>query len=817
MTTATRIQFIASDDAVNTIIRGQHTDLAKALLELIMNSVDSGSRTCHVTLTQEGFVVVDDGQGFGSYENVMERFKELGKAHKENAPTYGRFGMGRGQIMPWGRIQWTSGTHRMVTDLNAYDGFEYSEGPDKPCCTVDGSFYERLSRFEFMRALEELSSQCRFIDGSVRLFINNRVVNTADDEVWDEETDDYRIRWHQSRGERRAINIYNQGVFICRYPDLVEGLGGDVVAKKALKLNMARNSIHPKDPVWQVISARIAEKVRQHRQALSKRKTMSEEMRLPLIELLAHPSADMSEMMLEGWLDHFAQEPNSIIRLPLLRDCRGRYHRFDALEHRPLTLLPDGRDREGEAASLQNLAIPVTLGELRNWGVEKPEALVELYNERVASRLWHISFPHQPHARWIHLRVSANIVPFEVIAAGLDTETVLLKQKDLTPREAAFRNACEYGSGILAKRISKIDGAQMRKRRVVLGEAVGCDGWTDAATFIAINRPMASLLDRGQPGATQIALLMLHEYVHDQDNPDSHEHSELFYERFHNLASDYSGNELVGNVAKSLWQRYLTELNNKGLPLPKVAAGHPEADRALVYTFELGEQGLSVMAKQLLERGQIHHSVRGRTLTLKSNIDYLYSRLEVLRNWLWDGIPKELGLETLTDHNKRIATFETRDDPAVVAARAEYQQTVADAWAAQSGGRSASYLAAVRGLGNRFNRSPESQLIAFMMADPGTHILRYEAEPRRRQPVHVLGGPGYQLEMTPWQHRGIGDYGSIVSTDAYSCQNNAGARAAFLLNRVKDVMASITDPQELESLIETLQSEGFAQELRTMK
>lgn len=809
MTAEAIIKFVADDDVVNTIIRGQHTNLAKGLLELVMNSVDSEARNCTLTFTRDGFKIIDDGKGFGSYDNVMVRFKRLGKAHTDDKPKFGRFGMGRGQIMPWGLIQWSSGEHRMTTDLNAFDGFRYEKGAKVDGCVVEGEFYETLPRYEFSRYLDDLVSQCRFIDSHIKIVVNNRTVNTADDEVWDEDTEDYRIRWQEGREVRGNIKVYNQGVFICNFPGYAEGLSGEVVAKKAMTLNMARNSIHPKDPIWERIRKRVNEKIKEHQQALQKRKTMTEDMRMPLIQALILPDRDMADMYLEDWKEHFALLPSRASRLPLLRDSRGRYHHFDTLNHRPLTKVPTGREREAEAISIQNLAVPLTLSELRTWGVETPEELIDRYNQRVAPCLWRFSHPEHPQHHYRHLLINARTIEFEIIAAAVDDSKTLVNNKELKPQEAAARNALEYASGVMAKRISNISGSKVPKRRIVLGESTHCDGWTDSASFIAVNRKMVSVLDRGQAGATQLALLLLHEYVHDENNPDCNEHGELFYERFHDLASNYTGNELIGSVARSIWGRYLTELNRKGIGLPKAAAGHPEADRAFVYRVTLGPAGLSDWAKVVLDKIGLQYTIRGQTLTLKSNIDFLYKREDVLSRWLHTQIPTELG------HEFQAPTSSFDDDPETKEAIEEYWKQVADSWAEKSKGNPNSFMAARNAWAFRFGRrNPIERLLDFLIADPDTDVRHYESEPEVPMTEVTIGGPHFRFKLDRWEARGSFQYDQIIKFDGESVKNNSGAREAFVLSRVKNLLAGILDPVERANIVATLQSEGFGEELK---
>ena len=52
--------------------------MAKAIIELIMNSVDAGAGAVFLDITPEGFTCRDDGRGFATHDDVKRYFGRFG-------------------------------------------------------------------------------------------------------------------------------------------------------------------------------------------------------------------------------------------------------------------------------------------------------------------------------------------------------------------------------------------------------------------------------------------------------------------------------------------------------------------------------------------------------------------------------------------------------------------------------------------------------------------------------------------------------------------------------------------------------------------
>ena len=101
-----RLPFELDPQIIHHIIYSQAGSIGKALIELLMNAVDARSSAVHLSLSRTGFSCRDDGQGFASREDVVRYFGRFGTPHNEGDATYGRFRLGRGQIMAHATTVW---------------------------------------------------------------------------------------------------------------------------------------------------------------------------------------------------------------------------------------------------------------------------------------------------------------------------------------------------------------------------------------------------------------------------------------------------------------------------------------------------------------------------------------------------------------------------------------------------------------------------------------------------------------------------------------------------------------------------------------
>ena len=104
---------------VSNLIHSQNGTVATAIAELVSNSLDAGAKQVDVVLNKESFVVSDNGGGFADEASVLLYFKRFGTPHVEGDAKYGRFRIGRGQIMSFAKATWHSKNFRMTADVGS--------------------------------------------------------------------------------------------------------------------------------------------------------------------------------------------------------------------------------------------------------------------------------------------------------------------------------------------------------------------------------------------------------------------------------------------------------------------------------------------------------------------------------------------------------------------------------------------------------------------------------------------------------------------------------------------------------------------------
>ena len=272
---------------IYSLITAQASGVEKALLELVMNSVDAGATRIDVRLDQEGFEVADNGRGFESMESIESCFGVIGLPHAENDAYYGRFRLGRLQSFGYAKTEWHSKNFKMFVDLNVeldaetygYETIVVDEF--YPGCVVKGVFYENMkhcnpevminpdqvgSPYAEDSAVVALALSVKYLPADV--YINGIRANRRADEVvpYDVHKD---LRFYLTpkvlnkkktvedhvNGFRKEVHIYNKGVYA--YSLASEYFIGDVVANTALDLNMARNEAKSSCSVGRSIRNRL--------------------------------------------------------------------------------------------------------------------------------------------------------------------------------------------------------------------------------------------------------------------------------------------------------------------------------------------------------------------------------------------------------------------------------------------------------------------------------------------------------------------------------------------------------------------------------
>lgn len=597
------LEFDVNKAIVGDLIHSQNGTLATAIRELVMNSIDALSQSCHILLGPKSFGVADSGKGFVGRDSVEFFFKNFGHPHKEGDAIFGRFRIGRGQIMSFGKIIWHSNEFKMITDVrNKGNGFQLIEDFDDKFagCKVTGDLHEEINSWDLSGIKTEIENLVRYADQEVTyngMTISQRGNTTS----WDYEDEDIMIKWDPDRQD--GINLYSLGIYVKEVSQHYYGINADIVTKKALKLNMARNEISDQDMLWKKISKLLKERSIEVGKKKARSKNLDEVTRRSLIR--QYLSGDLSLKDAQG--------------ISLLRDCRGHSILLNRMwsSTNPVTVSPCQNNRIAERLAASKTAMVLHYDELRIWNVDSIDEIIQKLRNSACN---------ENYGYLVRKLDSVSVVDFNLLASGISDTMTTLKLSDLNPRESAARNALDYASGVMSGRLSYHTDLVTKKRKIVPGDSDVAHAWTDAVSYIAINKNLLKLLDNGYYGAVQLSMLMLHEYCHEESDLDSHEHNFNFYEKYHDL-SFLMQNEVVGHTATSLFNRYISELGKKIEVLPKEVIKNfkwPAVNDTSTYIGIINGKKLSKLAICMLDGtgGKYKSSKTKLSLTLSRENEY---------------------------------------------------------------------------------------------------------------------------------------------------------------------------------------------------
>lgn len=515
-----------------SIIQSQAGTLGKALLEGVMNSIDAGATKLSVTLTEEGFTLRDDGRGFQSRDEILNWFEQFGTPHTEGDAIYGKFRMGRGQMMAFAINTWRTGTFRMDVDIKGR-GLDYKLtdklAPVKGC-RVEGKLYQPLSRSDLDSVITEFTDLVRY--AQIPVSLNGRVISKQPKvQSWDAETDDAYLNVSRT-GD---LYVYNLGVLVRKYPAYEFGCGGTVVSKLPLAVNFARNDvlIHSCE-VWR----RIVKYLK----------------RTNLVKVTNKPSLNDEErkFLAKQWAygDIPAGLGLQMEDLKLFTDAAGKHHSLRDLASRSrITVANEKQARTGARLHREQVAFVLAEETLERFRVSSVQELIETVNG------------HED----VHLSIEP--VSFEEVALGCEetyqvhdaSELPLAEQcvlKALQDRHDKFYqwfSSREKNSGIRELKAGSSDVAQ---------------AWTDGRSYVVISRKeLARAAKKGLPAFFEIIMTLVHEYCHDSADSESHSHDQVFLTKHHDLVQYYSG-KLVA-LAQDLTKHYQRLARKAGIELPE--------------------------------------------------------------------------------------------------------------------------------------------------------------------------------------------------------------------------------------------------------
>lgn len=543
---AERRQFSVHAGILKTLIHQQAGTISKAVAELVMNAVDAGATEIIFDLAPDGsFSFSDNGRGFQSREEIEQFFEMFGTPHEEDDAQYGRFRIGRGQIMSFARTVWRSGKFEMRVDLEAsdtassYDLISHEETHHG--CRISGAIYSnnRGDATYFVQKLigrhddldsTEFSEQVKYV--SIPIIVNGQVINELPDTVkWDFEDEHAYYRLDRLAHE---LALYNQGVLVCRLDARRYGTGGIVSSKQALTLNTARNEALCKCKVWRRIEENVRERFMVKLKRLSK---LKETEAASLLHDLAHEVHALSY-----------NDRVTIRGLRFIPDIFGEQRTPDqTFESRTFTLFDNKHTAIAERVQRQGVATVVMPVLLRLARIDITPHNAELFLERLLAQL---GYSHT----W-------RFVPFDHFVRELSATSEILPDDAITLEEqivlAALRD--------INASVWQICGRPGVSRRIVAGISDCMAGWTDGESYIAIDRESLQGIRTSRykgRGHAYLVNLMVHEYCHDATSMGDHHHDHDFYARFHNAVMSAWFSDIVDTFLR----KYIAGISKHGIP-----------------------------------------------------------------------------------------------------------------------------------------------------------------------------------------------------------------------------------------------------------
>ncbi|KVV40936.1 DNA mismatch repair protein MutL [Burkholderia territorii] len=571
------LPFELDPEIIHHIIYSQAGSIGKAIIELLMNSVDARATAVQLSMTKEGFKCADDGNGFANREDVVRYFGRFGTPHEEGDATYGRFRLGRGQIMAHASTIWRSNDWQMTVDTRAM-GYSYDlEKLDHalPGCSISGQWYEPLTDSELMSAVQEIRDLVRYTPVSVEL--NGRVI-TRDPrtERWDAEDE---FAWYRAK-EDGAVSIYNQGVLVRHDPGHMWGAGGLIVSKKAIALNVSRTEILRKTcPVWKAIAKQfgaLADDVRSrlgdHRKTEASREKSARALLAGDPNIVKIYEKEEVITLLPG--------KRHVTMQAFLSKC---YYSHNKRQGNRFTVVENGFEvPKGEAIAREGIAVVVHPQTLGRFGCYSAHDLLDAI-DRIQTNVRE-DIEKNGTRFWGQLQLP-ELVAFSTLRDAFVERTALVTERDALDKEArrawtALRTILHHYAAVLTGGERCYHGSPIvrggKSFQILLGQSNTAEAWTDGDSYIAFTVDVVKRLKTVPlKAAAYIFSLIEHEVAHEGDSLDCG-HDEAFYQRFHDLTIKYAQERQWYMHA---WlMRYTTSMEGEG----KRARGEAWRERYLV-------------------------------------------------------------------------------------------------------------------------------------------------------------------------------------------------------------------------------------------
>jgi len=517
--------FEAHQDLLYQVMTRQAGSVSKATLEGIMNSADAGAGRCDVVLSQKCILLNDDGRGFKDMDEIKTNFKILGQpqsAEEKKRKTYGTFRVGRGQMFSFGRNVWRTGMWDLETDISKRMGFipRNREVPVKGCeITIELYDQFHLLPTALAETARELKLWCRWMMPlEVWLSVEEEepvlISHDPEEFEWDHVLDEAYVALDDSA----KLSVYNMGAHVRDFYKSHFGVGGEVVSRQRFKVNMARNDIQRDCLVWKKVEPVVNQWARTR--TIKKKKSWDDSER-----------QSMSRAVKAGeytW--------DEVQGMNLFTAVTGRHYKFADVfschKHRHKLTVCERGDRLGDRIHREGLAFVLAQETLDRMECQDMESLVDW-----ARLIYPYNLP------------PLKLVPFESLAQGFKETYELVPEDKRRPAEKIWVeliSGCQQRLRLVDETDDDVDFTYRRdnpnkacNRKVVIGLSEKAAGWTDARSYVAIDRKWLGKRTLTVEGFAEVGDLYLHECCHRTPDLETHDHDQGFYELFHDSAGEF--------------------------------------------------------------------------------------------------------------------------------------------------------------------------------------------------------------------------------------------------------------------------------------
>lgn len=553
------IAFTVDPAIIHHTIHSQAGTLGKAIVELVQNAVDAGASRCDITIDRDGFAIQDNGKGFASRSEIENYFAKFGTPHSDGDATFGRFRIGRGQIMTFAETRWLSGAFCMDVDLkNRGLRFDLTDtNPVIPGCRIEGSWYEPLVVLipeydendyfgdpdpepdPYATLLLELKKTLRYV--RIEVCLNGeRISVDPGTQDWTVENDTAYFLLKASG----TLAIYNQGVLVREDPGYFYGCGGVIVTKKNILLNVSRTEILRKQcPVWPVIEKEINRQGRIFRNVKNSsrsdensRKHAAQALRrgqgdigAPVITLLPRKHVSMSILGFSNDRPLVVAPPNDLVRAERI-----------SRSGMAMVLHPSVLDRFG-AGTAEELGKILKEAWL-NDNNDHPYFVRDRDGKESLSAEYRQMALENARQRRINYASIWEFPDYEEMASAFNGDSSLITVKDLLKTdEVIYRAVIQPLDGFIFRIQKQLHGmsqiSTMDHTKVVIGRSDSHEAWTDGKSYLAVSEQLLhGVVTNGFAGILHLLDVVVHEIAHfgygeTQDAP----HDEVFYASFHDI------------------------------------------------------------------------------------------------------------------------------------------------------------------------------------------------------------------------------------------------------------------------------------------